>query len=75
VRGLQIPFLKKFEAEFALFRRSESDFKKNLVILPSAGILAATQKSNERLLHTTLELRGAVENELGRPRRRLKAAI
>jgi hypothetical protein len=46
-----------------------------LVILPSAGILAATQKSNERLLHTTLELRGAVENELGRPRRRLKAAI
>jgi hypothetical protein len=46
-----------------------------LVISPLADIFAPTQKSNERLLHTFLDLRGAMENERGRPRRRRQAAI
>jgi hypothetical protein len=53
----------------------KSGIKKNLVISSVADIFAPTQKSNERLLHTFLDLRGAMENERGRPRRRRKAAI
>jgi hypothetical protein len=55
--------------------RLKSGIKKNLVISSLADILAPTQKSNERLLHTFPDLRGAVENERGRPRGRRKAAI
>jgi exopolyphosphatase / guanosine-5'-triphosphate,3'-diphosphate pyrophosphatase len=43
------------------------DFKKNLVILQRAGILAATQKSNERQQHTGQDLRGAWKKNVEDP--------
>jgi hypothetical protein len=73
---LQIPVLKKFDrSNPGKIEGLKSGIKKNLVISSVADILAATQKSNERLRHTFLDLRGAMEKERGRPRRRRKAAI